>query len=209
MHGPVTPSPLGPQPSPSPVVVFAPQLGLDLEPDATRAWLADELDAAIACAADSRLDGPLAALRARAATPWGVAHARFDGGFYEPDAAAGESAIIVAAEEAGDLIDLVAVRARDRAFCTRLGVAEALGLDAVENAKALDCPVLLYRDPLHWLHGRLEGLCILDWSQARNILTDVPSVICADSRLAARVHDAFNQPPPMPRLYAFGEARRG
>ena len=65
----------------------------------------------------------------------GVAFCEFAGGVYQP-AADGVPAVIIAAEEGGELVDLVAYRLSDRVVATRMGIAACLGADMIEAARA-------------------------------------------------------------------------
>jgi hypothetical protein len=113
----------------------------------------------------------------------------------------GDAAFIFAAEHEGKLIDLVACRLRDRACATRLGIAPALGLDHIDSAALQARRLLLYADPLGWAHGGFYGATVLDWTQARSLLADVPDIACANAGLARRVHTALAARAPLPRLF--------
>lgn len=135
----------------------------------------------------------------------GLGRVEIHNGIYQPDEA-GEPAVIVAAEAAGELVDLVAVRLHDRATATRLGVATLLGEDAVEAARLHDQVLLVYRDPLHWLWAGCLGVAILDWRAVRYSLDGVSQIKCATPELEKRLRRAFTQPVHLPAFVAAGRA---
>lgn len=134
----------------------------------------------------------------------GAGYAEIAGAIYQP-AEHGDPAVIVAVEAGGELIDLAAVRLRDRATATRLGVAALLGEDAVEAALLHDHTLLVYSSPLRWLQAGCLGVSILDWRAARWALAGVPRITCATPELEKRLRRAFTLPTDLP---SFIPARR-
>jgi len=162
--------------------------------------LEPELAAALALARDPRCAATVDAFNLRIdAAPWGVGSVEFDGETYQPTAA-GDPAFIIAAEEGGELVDLVACRLRDRAMASRRGIAACLGADAIEAARTSRRKLLLYSDALAWLHAGCHGALILDWRQAPWLLADVPAITCASLDLTKRLHRALTMPAHLPAL---------
>ena len=160
-----------------------------------------ELAFAVALARDARCAAAVDALNLRIDRPgWGVGFARIIGDFYEPSIADGAPALIFAAEECGDVVDLVACRLGDRAAASRLGIAAALGADAIETARHEGRRLLLYGDALRWAHGGFHGACIVDWTRTPSLLAEVDDIACSTAQLASRVHSALSVPVHMPKL---------
>jgi len=159
-----------------------------------------ELAAAMALARDPRCAAVVDAFNLRIdAAPWGVGFVEFDGGTYQPSES-GDAAFIIAVEEGGERIDLVACRLSDRAMASRRGLAASLGTDAIEAARSTGRKLLLYSDALAWLHAGCHGAVILDWRQAPWLLADVPAITCASLSLTKRLHRALMVPSHLPAL---------
>jgi hypothetical protein len=171
------------------------------QPPMTRVYFDLELRAAQRFARDPRCASAIDTLNLRLdADAWGMAFVEMRGGTYDLSDS-GDAAFIFAVEHQGRLIDLVACRLQDRACATRLGIAPALGLDHIDSAALQARRLLLYNDPLSWAHGGFCGATVIDWTQARSLLADVPDIACANVDLARRVHAALAAPAPLPRLF--------
>jgi hypothetical protein len=159
-----------------------------------------EVMAAVRLARDKRVAPAIDALNLRIdAASWGVGFVEIDDGAYQPSTE-GDAAFIVAAEAQGELVDLVACRLRDRTTATRMGIAAALGEDAIDIARWNGQRLLLYADPLAWAQNGFRGATIVDWRHARFLLADVPDIACANVALARRLHGALTVPPFLPKL---------
>lgn len=129
----------------------------------------------------------------------GAGYVEIAGAIYRP-AEHGDAAVVVAVEAGGELIDLAAVRLRDRTTATRLGVAALLGEDAVEAARLHDHTLLVYRDPLTWLQAGCLGAVILNWRSVPWTLAGVSEIKCATSQLEEQVRLALTLPADFPTI---------
>jgi hypothetical protein len=129
----------------------------------------------------------------------GAGYVEISGAIFRP-AEHADSAVIVAVEAGGELIDLAACRLSDRATATRLGVAGILGEDAVEASRIHGHPLLIYRDPVHWLQAGCLGVAILDWWSLPWALAGVPEIRCATPQLEEQVRQAFALPSEFPAI---------
>jgi len=129
----------------------------------------------------------------------GAGYVEISGAIYHP-VEHGDPAVIVAVEAGGELIDLAAVRLSDRVTATRLGVAGILGEDAVVASRLHGHPLLIYRDPLHWLQAGCLGIAVLDWWSVPWALAGVAEIRCATPQLEAQVRQAFTLPPDFPEI---------
>jgi hypothetical protein len=86
------------------------------------------------------------------------------GGLFEPDG--GEGRLIIAVREYGELIDQVAVSSVSRdSWALRTGAGWCLGFQAFAAARAsLTDRLRIYGNPIEWLIGGMNGVCVLDWS---------------------------------------------
>src|SRR3984893_5594710 len=149
--------------------------------------LESELAAAAALARDQRVVAAVNGLNLRIdAVPWGVGFAAFADGPYGADLD-GDPAFIFAAEVGGDLIDLVGCRLADRAMASRLGIADVLGEDWIDTARATGDPLPVFADALGWANGGFVGAVILNWSRAPMLLGDLKAVRCASRMLTAKL----------------------
>ncbi|HQS14398.1 hypothetical protein [Reyranella sp.] len=135
----------------------------------------------------------------------GAGYVEIAGTVYQP-AGHGDPAVIVAVESGGELIDLAAIRLRDRATATRLGVATLLGEDAVEAALLHDRALLVYSSALHWLQAGCLGVVVLDWRSVPWALAGVSEIKCATPHLEEQVRLAFALPANFPTITSL-EAR--
>jgi hypothetical protein len=135
----------------------------------------------------------------------GAGYVEIAGAIYQP-AEHGDPAVIVAVEAGGELIDLAAVRLRDRAVATRLGVATLLGADAVEAALLHDRTLLVYSSALHWLQAGCLGISILDWRCVPWALAGVPEIKCATPALEEQIRRALTLPADFPAFVPAGRA---
>lgn len=168
-------------------------------------FLADEFEAARRRTTDPKFAEVIAGMgfTDEDVPPWGIECVCADSVFYEP-MPDGKPAVIAAAVEQGELIDLVAVSLETWAMRRRLGTARVLGADSIEDARFFHRPLTLFTDVAGWLAGHGRGAVILDWRAAPRELADLDAVLCQSEALAARVTRAFAQPVPLPPLYFLG-----
>ncbi len=85
------------------------------------------------------------------------------------------------------LVDLVAVDPdRPERHWRRRGEAVVLGAAFLEIANHEGEPVPVFGTPLSWLRSGGAGVCILDWSWARNLLLDL-EIVAEDLDLGERL----------------------
>ena len=78
-----------------------------------------------------------------------------------------------AERHAEHLLDLVAVDLdHPGRFWRRRGVALVLGAAYLEIARQEGEPVPVFKNQMSWLQGGGDGVCILDWDWARDLLLD-------------------------------------
>jgi hypothetical protein len=121
---------------------------------------------------------------------WGLARVKAGPELYEPSDD-GTWAVITAAWQDGELIDLVATSLQTKAMRRRTGLARVLGEEWIEVAYAAGCPGKLRANGFSWLGNRFIGTVILDWTEAVDILGDLSAVACETHALAQRVQRAF------------------
>lgn len=158
-----------------------------------------ELALARQLATDLRHNAALAAFPSRIET-WGLGFAVFADSFYIP-APGGDSAFVVAAEEGGALLDLVACRLGDRSVATRLGVAGVLGADWIYYARWTGTRLPLFNDPFGWLQAGSVGAVIVDWGRGPSALEGVSSISCASKSLARRLRCALMKEGLRPAIF--------
>ena len=136
----------------------------------------------------------------------GVGFVEFLGDNYLPDPE-GVAALIVGAVEGyvpgefghSDIIDLVAVEIEGERSASRLGIAAALGQDAIEEARWNGQPLKIMT-PLEWLRGPAQAAAIIDFSRAANTRQGLDPLLMNYRPLAARLHAAFARPRVIPTL---------
>ena len=82
----------------------------------------------------------------------------------------------------------------------RLGIGNALGLDAIDAARWNGTDLQLVDSPLAWIRDPDDRAFIVDWKIAAFTLADVSSITCSSLGLATRVEGAFLRPRPVPEL---------
>ena len=89
------------------------------------------------------------------------------------------------------LVDLVAVDLDrpDRFWCRR-GEALILGSVYLEIARQEDEPVSVFRNPIAWLHAGGEGVVVLDWKWAPDLLLGL-NLVAEDLALGERLESAM------------------
>ena len=156
--------------------------------------------------------------------PFGVVKAEPAGaGSYQPGE--GTPHLILPVVEEGVLTDLCAVRsAEPSSWWLRTGNGWALGLERGLNQwtwhspASVDTdgkvrhqvgkPTHIFSNPLDWLQGAGEGLCLLDWSAAEVRYLDVlPEVTCSDRETALLLEQALRRPERLPNIKVM-EAQR-
>lgn len=133
--------------------------------------------------------------------------------------------LIIPVLEDGVLVDLCAVRSDDPSnWLLRTGNGWALGVekgigpyvwyapasvDGAGNVRhQVGKPTHIFSDPLDWLQGRGEGICILDWSAAEVRYLDVLSeVVCSDHGTAVLLERALTRPTRLPKISIMEAAR--
>jgi hypothetical protein len=131
------------------------------------------------------------ALPSTLGTRWGFDRVVAGPSFYEP-ADEGRWALITAAYEDGELVDLVATSLRTRAMRRRTGLAQVLGEPWIGVAIQSHAPLILRESALRWWASSFFGAVILDWAYAAEPLRDVPAIGCESRPLAERVLRAFD-----------------
>lgn len=148
--------------------------------------------------------------------PFGVARCEpIGGGLYQPSE--GKLHVVIPVIEDGVLIDLCAFRSTAPGeWLLRTGNGWALGLEqglsewmwhapADPQAKPpryqVGQPPTLFADPLDWLRGQGDGLCILDWGSPEIRSLDVlHHVICSTPAVAALLRRALTRPARLPQI---------
>ncbi|MGE0854263.1 MAG: hypothetical protein AB7O44_32435 [Hyphomicrobiaceae bacterium] len=144
-------------------------------------------------------------LHATRAALWGFGHIVVEGEGYRPalPGELAEAAFIAPAFEGGRLADLVAQPIGQKTFHTRLGVAKALGIDAIEESREHDLPLFIFPTIDAWLRGNCSGAVIIDLTQAAHLLDGIKSILCHASR-AATLHRATRRCWPRPTIASPG-----
>jgi hypothetical protein len=149
--------------------------------------------------------------------PFGVANVEPIGsGHYQPGE--GRLHIILPVIEDGVLVDLVAFRPDTAAdWLLRTGNSTALGLEEGterwtwyqpaydrrhrEKRHQVGQPAHLFSDPLDWMRGGGEGLCVVDWESPEIYRLDVlPELVCSTPTVAALLTRALSRPARLPKL---------
>jgi hypothetical protein len=133
--------------------------------------------------------------------PFGAALCEADrSGRYQPGD--GTQHLIIPVVEDGELVDLCAFRSDNSGnWSLRTGNGWALGLGRGMEPFTWGLPVHVYSDPLDWLRGKGEGLCILDWGSPEIHRLDVlENVICSDAETEALLRQALTRPARVPSI---------
>lgn len=149
--------------------------------------------------------------------PFGVAHCEaIGGGLYQPSE--GAVHVVIPVIEEGTLVDLCAFRSSAPGdWLLRTGLGWALGLEHGLNRHMwhqpadlsanpprhqVGRPPILYADPLDWLRGQGEGVCVLDWDATAEIrrLDVLPHIVCSTPGVATLLRQALTRPPRLPRI---------
>jgi len=137
---------------------------------------------------------------------WGVDLVSAHGAHYEP-CPGGRAALIIPAVEYGQIIDLVAMGVRTFTCKTRSGLATMLGREWLNTARWAGVPPVIFDNPMTWLRARCRGSVFVDPEAARFELADIPTVACANDKLAAQLDELMRRSVPVPAFYV-PEARR-
>lgn len=101
-------------------------------------------------------------------------------------------------------IDLVAIRLdKPQQSYRLLGIADALGEQAIERARCYSTPLLkneravltVHETPLDWLRSGCEGACVLDPRRIPAVLSDIDAYQTTKA-FAPRLHKLLRQAPP-------------
>lgn len=129
----------------------------------------------------------------------GIQHIRpeYHSGHYEPDDEAPHTALIIAARSLpighfrgpiSSAIDLIAYLPDTREIFRRCGTVDVLGewwcrypMDRT----------IIYPDPAAWCRANGAGLCILDWTNLREVLGGMPGLVAPNVEIARRLRDAL------------------
>lgn len=85
----------------------------------------------------------------------------------------------------------------------RTGNTPVLGEAAIDRAVTMEEPVALYQSPLDWLHNRLDGAVILDWTACHSLyLGNVQRIIADNPALAEQIKHKLDEERcwPMPDI---------
>ena len=143
--------------------------------------------------------------------PFGVAQSEVSkAGLYQVSPDAGLLNVIIPVVEDGALVDLCAFRTDDPGnWALRTGNGWALGLGQGMGEYMWGLPVHLYSDPLDWLRGSGEGICVLDWASPEIHRLDVlENVVCSDQATAALLQRALTRPVRVPNISVLEVAAR-
>jgi hypothetical protein len=140
------------------------------------------------------------ALPSTRGTRWGFDKVIAGTSFYEP-AEEGRWALITAAWEDGELVDLIATSPRTRAMRRRTGLAQMLGAPWIDVAEQTHLHLSLRASAWRWWASGFFGTVILDWALATALLRDVPAIGCDSEALALRVRRAFAEAGRCPDLF--------
>jgi hypothetical protein len=150
--------------------------------------------------------------------PFGIADCEPSGaGLYQPNPGAGAPHLILPVLENGALVDLVAFRsAYPDSWLLRTGNGFALGLEqgmepwmwyapADLSAKPpkhqVGKPTHIFSNPLDWLQGQGDGLCVLDWGSPEFYRLDaLRAVTVTDNETAKLLTDALARPARLPAI---------
>jgi hypothetical protein len=148
--------------------------------------------------------------------PFGVTAAEDAGdGLYQPSE--GALHMVLPVVDDGALVDLVAFRSNDPGnWLLRTGHGWAMGMEqgmsrwlwsapADPSARPpryqLGQPPTLFSDPLDWLRGGGEGICVLDWGAPEVRYLDVlPELVCSTPAVRALLIQALSRPARLPKL---------
>jgi hypothetical protein len=135
--------------------------------------------------------------------PFGVVHCeRAGGGLYQPLPGAGALHVILPVVEEGALVDLVAFRstAPDE-WLLRTGNGTALGLERGVGWHTWGQSAHLFGNPLDWMQGAGQGLCVVNWSAPDLAQLDVlPCVTVSDPATGALLIEALRRPVRVPQI---------
>ena len=135
------------------------------------------------------------------AEPWPIKSAKvrfFNGGSFDFDRE-GHAAIILLAEDCGEVIDLIAWQQKSGAVASWRGAAFCLGdTEHIFNPATYfaDDALRIHRTPLDWLKARRDGICIVQPDRAYPYLHAVQRVSCADEVYLQRVKRWTRAPAP-------------
>jgi len=131
----------------------------------------------------------------------GLEHVELFNDLFQP-MPGGVAAYIAPVLDRGELVDLVTWPLdRPVRWALRLGVAFALGADAIAEARLFPRsagPLPLFRTPLSWLLAGCEGACILRPEDAWRELADIAEVVAQDIG-HGRAIEKMLSPPRRPR----------
>jgi len=132
---------------------------------------------------------------------WGWGYVVPEGRTYRPVAEGedGHVAIIVPCFDDYGLVDLVAHGLQSGRRLSRLGSAEILGLDAVEMARELNRPLLVFHDPYIWLRGNTLGAVIIDWTNLADHMSGITRLLCS-ADTAPKLYEATRECWPQPEI---------
>jgi hypothetical protein len=137
-----------------------------------------------------------------------------DGDLFDLAEGAGETAIILPVTESGVVTDLVAFDPRTPdAWALRRGDGVMLGWDVwhanahvpqIAGGWREDPAVRLFANPLQWMRGGGEGLCLLAWTQSTmamlRALGPERTIVCEDDHFAAVVAERMAERPRLPTV---------
>ncbi len=137
-----------------------------------------------------------------------------DGDLFDLAEGAGETAIILPVTEGGVVTDLVAFDPRTPdAWALRRGDGVMLGWDLwhanahvpqIAGGWREDPAVRLFANPLQWMRGGGEGLCLLAWTQSTmamlRALGPERTIVCEDDHFAAVVAKRMAERPRLPAV---------
>jgi hypothetical protein len=149
--------------------------------------------------------------------PFGVAHCEASGGLYQPLDADAPLHLVLPVLDEGVLVDLVAFRTTaPDSWLLRTGNGFALGLQqgldpwlwyapADLNARPpkhqVGKPTRIFSNPLEWLQGEGDGLCVLDWGSPEFYRLDaLRAVTVTDNETAKLLTDALARPARLPAI---------
>jgi hypothetical protein len=165
--------------------------------------LLGELASADRLRLDPRVEPILRALGLQSvrASAWGFGWVIPEGGTYRPatSSESGSASFIVPCFEEGGLVDLVAEGLASGRVLPRTGAAALIGRDAIEKAKDLKEPLLVFHRASAWVRGNGLGIVPIDWE---NIGFELEGVgrLASNASIAARLFEATRRCWPRPTI---------
>jgi hypothetical protein len=139
-------------------------------------------------------------------SPLKIAHGNCAADGWFDAEAAGPACFAILVEDSAGPIDVAFWHPRSGRTATLLNYGFALGEHLIENpgVYSFGCHLNIFASPLDWLRSDRDGIFILDWTLAFDLLRYCPAVAVDSSLLAT--YRAAMQPQRLPDLFVMADA---